>query len=316
MTSALLKIVMAEPYSVRAVARLREIGSVSQLTSCDETHLMEAVADCDALLIRTNCRVTRNIIAGAPRLRVIGRGGVGLDNVDLEAARERGITVVHTPHAATDAVADLTFGLLLSLVWRLSESDAGIRAGRFADVRASVRPMELTTLTLGIVGMGRIGKAVARRAVLGFGMKVVYNDLLDPGPMPFAVTRLEKDALYAESDVVSLHVPLTALTRNMVDESALAKFKPGTLLLNTSRGAVVNAKAVAEALVSGRLAGAGLDVFDPEPPLTDHLLLNAPNTVLTPHVGAKTKLAQDRMNDVVEDVIGVLKGLAPRFPAA
>jgi D-3-phosphoglycerate dehydrogenase len=309
------RIVFAEPFTEQAVAQMREIGDIRELARCDESCLLEAVADCDALLVRTASRVTRRVLEAAPRLRVIGRGGVGLDNVDLDAARERGVTVVYTPGAATDAVADLTFGLMLSLVWNLRGCDTGVREGRFEAVRAAVRPRELSTLTLGIVGLGRIGQAVARRAAHGFGMRVLYNDLVDPGPLGFPATPVDKDRVFAESDIVSLHVPLTEATRGMVGEAALARFQPGAILINTSRGAVVDGNALDQALRSGRLGGAGLDVLDPEPLPADHPLLSAPNTVFTPHAGARTALAQARMNGVVEDVIRVLRGLAALHPA-
>jgi len=309
------RILFAEPFAAQAVARMREIGEVRELTNCDESDLVNAVADCDALLIRTYSRVTRRVLEAAPRLRVIGRGGVGLDNVDLEAARERGVTVVYTPGAATEGVADLTFALMLALVWDLRGCDAGVRGGRFGETRAVVVPRGLHALTLGIIGLGRIGKAVARRAIHGFGMSVLFNDIVDPGPLDFSATRVEKDRLYAESDVISLHVPLTDTTRGLIGESTLARFKPGAVLINTSRGAVVDSYALDHALRSGRLGGAGLDVFDPEPLPADHPLLSAPNTVFTPHVGARTALAQERMNAVVEDVIRVLQGLAPQYSA-
>ena len=165
------KIVVAEAYSSDAVERLRAVGEVAILEACDEGALRAAVSDCDALLVRTYAQVTRAVVEQARRLRVIGRGGVGLENIDLEAARERGITVVYTPAAATEAVADLTIGMLIALVRNISPNDAGVRAGRFEPLRRTAVSRDLSDLTLGIIGMGRIGRAVARRhQSLGFAI--------------------------------------------------------------------------------------------------------------------------------------------------
>ncbi len=306
---------MAERFDDAAVARMRSAGHVTELESCDEAALMEAVVDCDALLVRTASQVTRAVIDRASRLRVIGRGGVGLDHIDLEAARQRGIAVVHTPAAATDAVADLTLGLMIGLVRKIGLGDGMLRDGRFVEARRRCVGPELRELTVGIVGLGRIGKAVARRCRHGFGMTVLYNDIVDPGLLDFVASPREKSRLYEESDVVSLHVPLTEQTRRLIDEGALARFKQGSILINTARGAVVDGLAVAVSLASGRLGGAALDVFDPEPLPADHPLLTAPNAILTPHLGARSHGGLTRMSDVVDDVLAVLAGETPRFAA-
>lgn len=307
------RIVFSEAYSDEAVARARAIGDVRILKSCHEQALLEAVADCHALVVRTASQVTRRVIESASDLRVIGRGGVGLDNIDLDAAREHGIPVVYTPNAATDAVADLTFALLLGLIWNVRSHDAAVRSGSFAESRNSASPRELSGLTLGIVGMGRIGRAVARRAVNGFLMDVLYIDIADVGELGFPAQKVSADELFGRSYIVSLHVPLTPQTKRMIDQNALELFRNGALLINTSRGAVVSMDAVAAALKSGKLAGAGFDVFDPEPPLAGHPLLSAPNTLFTPHVGARSQQAQKNMNAVVDDVISVLEGGQPRW---
>lgn len=277
------------------------------MDSTDEEVLKRAVRDCDALLVRTGSRVSREVIECAERLRVIGRGGVGLDNIDLQAARERGIEVVYTPGAATNAVAELTIGLMIALVRRVVVGDAAVRAGRFTEERKAHRAGELSQLTLGIVGMGRIGQAVARRCLNGFKMRVIYNDIADVTPLEINATSVSKETLYGDADVVSLHVPLTDETRGLIDAAALSRFKPGAFLVNTARGAVVDGIALAEALTSGRLGGAALDVFDPEPLPRDHPMMRAPNTCFTPHVGARTRTGLARMNEVVDDVIRILK---------
>ncbi|UCC30327.1 MAG: hydroxyacid dehydrogenase [Phycisphaerales bacterium] len=315
MTEKPLHIVFAEKFDTQAVERMRSVGRVTILDTCDEATLTEAVRDCDALLVRTYAPVTRGVLEKAKRLRVIGRGGVGLENIDVDAARERGITVVYTPGAATEAVADLTIGLMISLLRHIIAGDAMVRAGHLAEARARAVDCDLGELTVGIVGLGRIGKAVARRCRNGFGMTVVYNDIVEPGLVDFVARPLAKEPLYRQADVVSLHVTLTDLTRGLINDETLAQFKAGAILINTARGAVVDSEALAKALSTGRLAGAGLDVFDPEPLPEGHPLLTAPNTLFTPHIGARTHGGLARMNAVVDDVIDVLQGKPPRFPA-
>ncbi|MCH7838676.1 MAG: hypothetical protein IID38_00360, partial [Planctomycetes bacterium] len=227
--------------------------------------------------------------------------------IDVEAARERGILVIHTPDAATSAVADLTLGLMIALVRRITTCDAAVRAGRFAEERSQYETPELSELTLGIVGLGRIGKAVARRCYHGFAMRILYNDILDAQPLDFEATPTDKAQLFRQADVVSLHLPLTEQTRRLIDGEALTQFKRGSFLINTARGAVVDSAALAHALESGQLAGAALDVFDPEPLPKGHPLLTAPHTLFTPHVGARSRTGLTRMNAVVDEVIRTLE---------
>ena len=310
-----LHIVFAEKFEDASVERMRVIGRVTVLDACDEQTLSEVVCDCDALLVRSSTRVTRGLLNRARRLRVIGRGGVGLENIDIEAARERGVSVVYTPAAATDAVADLTVGFIIAILRQIKGGDTAVREGRFHEVRARAHSFELNTLTLGIVGLGRIGRAVARRCRHVFGTSILYNDIVSTGHLDFVATYVEKDELYRRADVVSLHVPLTHETRHLIDDAALTLFKPGSLLINTARGAVLNGEAVARALCSGTLGGVALDVFEPEPLPSGHPLLGAPNTLFTPHIAARTHAGLLRMNTVVEDVIRVLKGDPAHFPA-
>lgn len=309
------QIVVAEPFDAVAIARLTKVGDVMQLENCDSASLANAVSDCDALLVRSAACVTDDIIASAKRLRVIGRGGAGLDNIDLSAARRHGVAVVYTPAASTDAVADLTVGLMLSLVRGVCSADAAVRAGRFSEARQARIGKELSEFSIGIVGLGRIGRAVARRCRQGFGCEILFNDIVEPGWLDFSATSLGKKELYGSSDLVTLHVPLTASTHYMIDERALELFKPGSFLVNTARGAVVKTSSLIDALQTGHLAGAALDVFEHEPLLIDDPLLTAPRTLLTPHIGARTIAGLDRMNLVVDDVVRVLRGERPHFAA-
>ena len=315
MTAPLFKIVVCEHYADSAFERLRAVGDVTHLESPGEDELIAAVADADALLVRTYTRVTQRVLDAAPRLKVVGRGGVGVENIDVPAAAARGIAVVHTPAAATEAVAELTIGLILALERKIMTCDARVRAGEFDRARRDAVGRELGQSTLGIIGMGRIGRAVGRIAA-GFPMRVVYNDIIDVGPLDFAAEPMSKPDVYAAADVVTLHVTLTDLTRRLIDADALTRFKPAATLVNTARGAVLDADAVAAALREGRLAGAAVDVFDPEPPPPDHPLLRAANVILSPHAGARSYRGQARMNDVVEDVIAVLQGRPPRHAVA
>ena len=309
-----IHIVFAEEFDSDVVDRARAVGRVTQLDVCDEAALLAAIGDCDALLVRSSARVSRRVIERASRLRVIGRAGVGLDNIDLEAARKREVAVVYTPFAATDAVADLTIGLMIDVVRKITLGDTMVRSGEFDTARQRCIGPELGALTVGIIGLGRIGKAVARRCHGGFGMTVLYDDIIDVKPTDFAATPVEKPELLGRADIVSLHVPLTDQTRGLIDASALARFKRGSILINTSRGAVVDGVAVAGALQGGALGGAALDVFDPEPLPPDHPLMTAPNTIFTPHIGARAPGALARMNAVVDDVLDVLRGKPPRYP--
>jgi len=204
--------------------------------------------------------------------------------------------------------------MMIARLRRFRDADQAARGGRFAEFRRQESGRELHELTLGIVGMGRIGRAVARRARNGFGMTVLYNDIVAPGLLDFVATGVAKEELYARSDVVSLHTPLTDQTRHLINAKSLAAFKRGTLLINTARGAIIDGKALADALNNGHLGGVGLDVTDPEPLPPGHALFNTPNTLITPHIGARTSLSLARMESVVEDVVRVLQGVQPLHP--
>lgn len=308
-------ILVTEPYGDEAMARLASVGEVRLVDGMDSAALMSAVADCDALVVRTYTKVTAAVIEAATPLKVIGRAGVGLDNIDVVAAKARGIAVVYTPAASTNAVAELTVGLMLALERRIVDGDVMVHDGRFGEARRTFRLRELRGLTLGIVGMGRIGQAVGRICAHGLGMRVLFNDICDVGLLDIDAESIKKNELFESADVVSLHVPLTDATCGLIDAQVLQQFKPTTTLINTSRGAVVDEAALARALKEGRLAGAVLDVFDSEPPSSDSPLLAAPNCLLSPHVASRTTPSLAAMESVVEDVVAVLVGHGPRYSA-
>jgi len=258
--------------------------------------LRERAARVDGLLALQTDRIDGALIESCPDLRVISNYAVGSDNVDLDAAAARGIPVGITPDVLTEATADLAFAGLLAAARRLPEALAAVREGRWQTWEPDwLLGHDVHGATLGIVGYGRIGQAVARRAE-GFSMRIL------------ATPRVPLDELLAESDAVTLHVPLTSETRHLIDADALARMKPTAILVNTARGGVVDQQALARALHRREIAGAALDVTDPEPLPPDHPLLDAPNLLVLPHIGSATHTARERMADLAVD--NLLTGLA------
>jgi phosphoglycerate dehydrogenase-like enzyme len=304
------RILLADALDSDAERRLAAGATVVRAPAADEATLCRLIGDCDALVARTHTRVTRAVLAVGRRLRVVGVAGVGVDRVDLAAAEELGITVLNTPAAATDAVADFTLELMLLLLRPIPRLADEYRRGRFAAARQTPHGRELRELTVGVVGMGRIGSAVGRRCAAA-GARVLYNDIVAVGPFDFAATPADKPAIWTESDVVTLHVPLTDLTRRLVNADVLARLRPGALLINTARGAVVDTEALTAALQAGRLGGAGLDVTDPEPLPPGHPLLVCERCTVTPHVASRTFAGLRRMCAVVDEVLAILQRGAP-----
>jgi len=274
-----------------------------------------AIADADAVIVRL-FPLTAETMAIAPRLRVIGRHGAGLDNVDLTAATRRKIPVVYVPRTHALSVAEHAIMLMLALAKRLRRLDEAVRGGEF-HARTQIRGMELDGKTLGVIGFGTIGRMVAEKCRAAFAMRVLaYDPYLTPGLALQAELVTDLDGLLRESDVVTVHVPLTADTRTMLGRRQLALLKPTALVINTSRGEIVDEEALAGALHAGRIAGAAVDVYTTEPPPDDHPLLSAPNTVLTPHAAAHTEEALQRMAvSIANDVLAVLRGERPQHVA-
>jgi len=289
------------------LALLREAAQVF------ESKTLEALPESDALIVRGRTKVTAEVIRSAgPRLKVVGRAGVGVDNIDLEAARARGLTVVNAPEAATVAVAELTLGMMLALARQIPLADAGMRRAEWH--KSELHGSELSGKTLGIIGVGRIGAAVASRAA-AFGMRVLGHDpllsdseLQRRGTEPFSF-----DGLLRESDYICLHLPLTSETRGLIGRETLKKVKPGARLISAARGGIVDEAAVLEALEAGQLAGVALDVFAEEPP-GELPLRQHPNVVLTPHIGAQTREAQSNAaKDIASEVLAALRGESLRW---
>lgn len=276
-----------------------------------------ALLDVAAMVVRTYTKVNAALLARCPRLKVVGRGGVGIENIDVTACRARGVEVVYTPDANTLAVGDFVIGLALQLLrpWAVFK-DRAYAPEEFKRVRDTLRGAQLNEQTVGILGMGRVGRRVGHLAANGFGARVVYHDLLDVRPhLKFPAAAVDKPTLFREADVVTLHVDMRPGNRHLVGAPLLSLMKPTAVLINTSRGEVLDAAALAVAIRRRTIAGAALDVFDPEPPPADYPLLGLDNVVLTPHVAARTHTAVENMSWVVRDVVDVLGGRVPRSPA-
>lgn len=272
----------------------------------DRQALLDAIGDADALIVRSGTTVDVELLDRAKRLQVIGRAGVGLDNIDVDAATDRGVLVMNTPGANSTATAEHAWALLLALCRRVPAADASVRRGEWE--RKAFVGTQLQGKTLGVVGLGRVGRLVARRG-RGFGMKVLAHDpfLSTEAAEELRVELVDLDALLSEADVVTLHAPLTDETRGLIGPERIDRMKPGALLVNAARGGLVDEAAVAKALESGRLGGAAFDVYESEPP-EGSPLLGRDDVVLTPHLGASTVEAQrDVSVQVVEQVLEALR---------
>ncbi|MEM2300073.1 MAG: hydroxyacid dehydrogenase [Candidatus Hadarchaeales archaeon] len=285
-----MKILVADNIHEDGVRELRKLGEVEVRPGMSIEELLERVKDADILVVRSATKVTKEVIEAGKKLKIIARAGVGLDNIDVAAARERGIIVVNAPEAPSVAVAELTIGLMLAIVRKIPAADLSMKSGKWE--KKAMMGRELRGKTLGIIGTGNIGKEVAKRAK-AFGMNLLFYDVVRDENFAKEVggKYVELEELLRNSDFVSIHVPLTEETRRMIGEREIAMMKPGAVLVNTSRGPIVDEMALAEALKSGRLGGACLDVFEKEPPVGSPIL-ECPNTVLTPHIGASTVEAQ------------------------
>lgn len=303
-----MKILVAERIAREGLERLAARHDVDERLGLDPAALRATIGPYDALVVRSQVQVDAALLEAGRALRVVGRAGTGLDNVDADAARRLGITVVNAPGGNAVAAAELTIGLLLAVARHIPAADASTRAGEW--VRARFAGTELRGKSLGIVGLGRIGLAVADRAA-AFGMRLLGSDPFVPPETAerHGVALVGLPELLATADVVTLHVPLDAGTTGLLGRAAIASLKPGAIVLNLARGGVVDEAALAEALRDGRVAGAGVDVFEHEPPAGSPLL-TAPNVVLTPHVAASTAEAQVAVGiEIAERILEVLDGL-------
>jgi D-3-phosphoglycerate dehydrogenase len=308
------KILVADGLEEIGIQILQDAAQVDNRSGISPEELFEVIDTYEAIIVRSRTKLTPELITAGNLLKVIGRAGVGVDNINLEAARQQGITVVNAPTAATIAVAELTMALMISLARDVAHADESMKSGKW--IKKQLMGNELYGKTLGIIGLGRIGSAVAERAA-SFGMPIVLGydtsqEKLDSlRSMGFETVTL--DELYKRADYISIHVPLTPETRGMIEAEAIASMKSGVRIICTARGGIINENALLEALNSGQVAGAGLDVFASEPPgLTE--LVSHPNVIATPHIGAQTKEAQTRAAvDIAREVLAALNGTALRW---
>jgi D-3-phosphoglycerate dehydrogenase len=288
-----------EGLSVLAAARGLE---VVDRPGASPAELLELIADADGLVIRSGTKVTAEVIAAAPRLRVIGRAGIGVDNVDVRAATQRGIVVANTPEGNNITTAEHAIALLVALARHIPQATASMKAGKWE--KKLFQGMELYNRTLGVMGIGNIGRIVAQRGK-GLGMKIIAHD---PHVSPEAAARfdvelVEFDELLARADAISVHVPRTAETEGLLGRDAFSRCKPGVLVINAARGGIVDEAALLEALDAGQVGGAALDVFETEPPAPDHPLIAHPRVICTPHLGASTEQAQVNVSIAVAEQV-------------
>src|ERR1700690_361494 len=301
-----MKIVVCDPVSPKGIALLQqrpEFQVVVLPKRLTEAELLPVVADATALVVRSETKVTRKVIEAAKQLRVVGRAGVGVDNVDVEAATQHGIVVMNTPGGNTVTTAELSFAMLLALARKVPQAHASMTAGKWD--RKLFQGAELLGKTLGVVGMGRIGTEVARRA-LAFGMRVIAYDpyLTEDRAKGIGAEFADSlDAVYRTADFITVHMPVTPETKHMLNAAAFAKMKPGVRVVNCARGEIISENDLLAALESGKVAGAALDVFAVEPLPADHPYRKQPHVILTPHLGASTQEAQEKCGIEVAEVV-------------
>ncbi|MDG4861670.1 hydroxyacid dehydrogenase [Streptomyces sp. T-3] len=290
-------VLISDPLPARLTAELGGDFEIRQCAGSDRTALLAAVPEAEALIIRSATRVDQEVLDHAPRLRIIARAGVGLDNVDVEAATRAGVMVVNAPVSNVTSVAELTVGLILSMYRNIPAAHASVRAGEWR--RADFQGSELSGKSIGILGFGRIGQLVAER-LAPFEVEVLTHDPYVTPEFAFAhgVGWMPLDELMATVDVLTVHVPRTPATTGLIGARELALAKPSLRVVNTSRGGIIDETALARALAEDRIAGAALDVFETEPP-THSPLPHLDSVVCTPHIGAGTREAQDRAASTV-----------------
>ncbi len=303
-----MKVGICDPIAQEGVEYLKKEGfEVVDLTGVPKDELLKHVEDLDAIIIRSATKVRKEFIDAAKNLKVIGRAGVGLDNVDVDYAKSKGIKVLNTPGATSISVAELVIGLILAVMRKIAYADRGMRRGEWP--KKKCKGIEMYGKTLGIIGIGRIGREVAKRAK-AFGMKIIYYDVFkldDKTAGELGVEYRDLDKLIEEADVITLHVPLLPETKHMINAERIAKMKDGAIVINAARGGVVDEDALYEALKSGKLYGAALDVYEHEP-LKESKLFELDNIVLTPHIGAQAKEGQTRAGiEIAQKVAEALK---------
>ena len=309
------KVLLYEPMHSQGTALLKEKCDLIYATSYEEEDLIAQAADVDAIIIRANGSVSKAIIESSSKLKVIGRHGVGLDTVDLEAAQKCGVRVVYTPMANKESVAEHFVGLALMLAKKMRLADMALRNCQW-QVRNEYIGSELYGKTLGVLGFGRIGQQTGRICKHGFNMSILYYDQIDypEAQVELNARRVDEKTLFADADFISINLPLLPDTRHFVDAQRLNLMKPSAFLINMARGPIWKEADVVAALKAKRIAGAGSDVYEIEPITPDNPLLKLDNFVGTPHMSAHTEEGMIRMSMVARDVLAVLEGREPEYP--
>ena len=300
-----MKVLVCDPVSPKGIALLQqrpEFNVVVLPKRLPEAELLPLVADVNAIVVRSETKITRKVIEAAPLLKVVGRAGVGVDNIDVEAATARGIVVMNTPGGNTISTAELTFSMLMALARKIPQAHASMKAGEWN--RKAFSGTELYGKTLGVLGLGRIGAEVARRAI-AFGMRVLAYDpyITLSRANALQVELSELDEIYARADFITVHMPATDETKGMLNTAAFAKMKDGVRILNCARGGIVSEADLLTALQGGKVAGAALDVYEAEPLPADSPLRSLPQVIMTPHLGASTDEAQENVGIEVAEAI-------------
>jgi D-3-phosphoglycerate dehydrogenase / 2-oxoglutarate reductase len=313
-TGTVTRILVADPIAEGGIERLRAAGEVDVAIGLDAAALRERIADYDALVVRSETKVTAEVLEAAPRLRVVGRAGVGVDNIDIEAATRHGVLVLNAPTGNTIAATEHVIAMMLALARNLPAADRSLRAGLWE--RSRFTGIELRDKTLGVLGLGKIGSEVARIAREGLHMRVLAHDPLVTSDRAKQVGAelCDFETLLSESDFLTVHVPMTDATRGVIGAAELKRMRKGARLINVARGGIINEQALADAIIDGHIAGAAIDVFTKEPPEPTNPLLQLEQVVVTPHLGASTREAQVNVAfDVADQIVEYLAGGTPRY---
>jgi D-3-phosphoglycerate dehydrogenase / 2-oxoglutarate reductase len=309
------KILLTDGLEENGKAILRKSAEIVDNPTITADELLQVVGEYDAMIVRGRTKVTAAVLDAGKKLKAVGRAGVGVDNIDLAAAKEHKVTVVNSPLATTLGVAELTLGMMLSVVRELPRADATMKAGKWS--KKEFEGAELCGKTLGVIGFGRIGSAVVQRAkafdmnVIGYDPVVKADEIKARGGEAVSF-----DELLAKSDMITMHIPLTADSKNMLNDAAFAKMKQGVYIICAARGGVIEEAALLAALNSGKVAGAALDVFATEPPGLTELVAH-PRVICTPHIGSQTVESQVRAaNDISEEILAALEGKPLRWKVA
>lgn len=307
------KILVSDPISSEGVEILKKVGQVDVKTGMSKDELIACIGEYDALAVRSETKVTADVLEAAKKLKIIGRAGVGVDNIDVPAASERGIIVVNSPEGNTMAAAEHTMAMLLALSRAVAPANASLKEGKWE--RSKFMGVEVYKKTLGVIGLGKIGREVAKRAQ-AFEMEVIACDpfLSEESAAALGVEKVDLDTLLSRSDYITLHLPKTKDTEKMLGDAAFAKMKDGVRIINVARGGIIDEAALLRAIESGKVAGAALDVFEVEKdPAAIKDLVDCPKILATPHLGASTEEAQEKVAvDIAEQIVDVLQGKPAR----